>query len=625
MKNIRYFAQKYVEWVIRLGRVRFSILGFVVLSIWALFTQIILSLLIIGEINWLDLALSIVFGLISAPFVIYFFTVLVEKLEYSRQGLADTVANLRNEVSERLLAEHKLSEALESIEKTSRDKTRFMTTISHELRTPLNGIIGLSRILLDEQLTDKQRDYLKTINMSAVSLGHIFSDIIDLEKIDAHRIELNLKPTELTGFINDISSFATLMAAEKQLKFELEVTNSLPNWLMLDYARLSQILWNLISNAVKFTATGKVSLSIERDTSGYIIFKVSDTGIGIPEEEIPRIFDMYYQVQSNENKPLGSGIGLSVAKTIAQLMEGDLSVESKLNRGTTFTLRFPIQEVESPIPTLQILPNQLHILLVEDIEVNIVVAKSVLEKLGYKVDVAMTGQEAIQKFEQSFYDLVLLDIQLPDISGFEVAQHLRDGYQKGIYDALPPLIALTANVMSDKQEYRRKGMDDVLRKPLALEELNKILLEYFDENIAIDIAKMKDINLHLNTENPQIDENILQELVEILGQDMVWQNLNLFKKMMPNYIVELKLAYQKYMQQREKSRLAKDVGDVAHKIKGAAASVGLKRLQLIATMAQDPNSPEWADQIESWIEQLGKYWLEDTEIAEHRIKKLDKS
>ncbi|NNH90439.1 histidine kinase dimerization/phospho-acceptor domain-containing protein, partial [Pasteurella multocida] len=180
MKNIKYFTQKYVDWVIRLGRLRFSILGVIVLAILALCTQALLSVFIIGEVDWMDMIRSIVFGLISAPFVIYFFTVLVEKLERSRLGLAKMVENLRKEVSERVLAEKKLSIALDNIEKTSRDKTRLMATISHELRTPLNGIIGLSRILLDEKLTETQQNYLKTIHVSAISLGHIFSDIIDL-------------------------------------------------------------------------------------------------------------------------------------------------------------------------------------------------------------------------------------------------------------------------------------------------------------------------------------------------------------------------------------------------------------------------------------------------------------
>ena len=267
MKNIKQFgsfARRYVDWVVRLGKIRFSILGVLILAILALCTQMVLSLIFVGTIYWQDLLRSIVFGMISAPFVIYFFTLLVEKLERSRQALSHSVVKLQNEVQERLLAEKRLSAALDKVEKISRDKTTLMTTISHELRTPLNGIIGLSRILLEEQPTARQSSYLRTINSSAISLSHIFSDIIDLEKIDARRIELNRKETDLYALLNDISNFAVLIAGEKHLEFRLICPPTLPNWLMLDGVRLSQILWNLITNAVKFTPQGSVTLSIEQ-------------------------------------------------------------------------------------------------------------------------------------------------------------------------------------------------------------------------------------------------------------------------------------------------------------------------------------------------------------------------
>ncbi|UDW84778.1 response regulator [Pasteurella canis] len=617
MKNIRYFTQKYVDWVIRLGRVKFSILGLIVLAILALCTQALLSFFIIGEVYWSDLIRSITFGLISAPFVIYFFTVLVEKLEHSRQGLSQLVNNLRNEVSERVIAEKKLSIALDNIEKTSRDKTRLMATISHELRTPLNGIIGLSRILLDEELTEQQRNYLKTINVSAISLGHIFSDIIDLEKIDARKIELNLKEVELNSFLNDISNFASLMTQQKKLGFQLISDNELPNWLMLDYARLSQILWNLISNAVKFTETGKVSLNVSRVSAHQIAFSVTDTGIGIPPHELPHIFEMYYQVQSSKHTLLGSGIGLAVSKTIAQLMGGDLYVTSEIGKGSCFTLILPINEVEKPIAAKNQIPTTLKILLVEDIEVNIVVARSVLEKLGYAVDVAMTGQQAIEKFEQGYYDLLLLDIQLPDMSGFDVAQHLRLGYEKGDYDFLPPLIALTANVMHNKKEYQENGMDDVLRKPLSLDELTACLMEYFgdEDTLKLDVP----INNKDDVIASHFDMKILNELLEMLGVNFAQNNLLLFKATMPDYIRELLQAFSAY--QKDSTKKA-EVLAVAHKIKGATASVGLKRLQQIAARAQDPMHEEWTLEIEEWVEQLSTLWLSDVEELEQYLSYL---
>ncbi|MBN6711780.1 response regulator [Haemophilus haemoglobinophilus] len=618
MKNLKYFAQKYVDWVIRLGRIRFSLLGVCILAVFALFMQIVVSLIFIGTIYWQDVARSIIFGLFSAPFVLYFFTLLVEKLEKSRLDLAKLVDNLRNEVSDRILAERKLSVALNEIEKTSRDKTALMATISHELRTPLNGIIGLSRILLDDQLTEQQRNYLKTINVSAISLGHIFSDIIDLEKIDAHRIELHYQETDFHSFLNDITNFATLMAEQRKLKFELECDKDLPDWLMLDSARLSQILWNLINNAVKFTPTGKLKLKVCRLSEDTFSFALSDTGVGIAEQELDKIFTMYYQVQDTDYKPAGSGIGLAVSKTIAGLMGGDLTVESQLHQGSTFTLTLQAKTVEKPIESQSNVPNTLNILLVEDIEVNIIVAKSVLEKLGYKVDVAMTGKEAIQKFEQNYYDLVLLDIQLPDMSGFDIAQYFREKYEQGVYDFLPPLIALTANVMQSKIEYQKQGMDDVLRKPLSLEALVNCLSDYFGDELNTTVIK-KSSSSDVSTFSEVLNLEMLTELHEILGKEFITKNLSLFKQTMPNYVIELSESYAKYKQ----DKTAKDeLLSNAHKIKGALASVGLIRLQHLAALAQDPNTENWEVYIDEWITTLISDWLVDTQKLEDWLDEL---
>lgn len=612
MRNIRHFAQKYVSWVIRLGRVKFSLLGVGILAIFALFLQVVLSFFIIGKIYWNDILRSIIFGLLSAPFVVYFFTLLVERLERSRLNLAKLVDNLRNEVSERIATEKKLSVALAELEQKNKDKAALMATISHELKTPLNGIIGLSQILLDDNLTETQRNYLKTISMSAISLGHIFGDIIDLEKIDANSIELHKKETDFYRFLSDITNFATLMAEQKQLKFEITYDEKLPHWLMIDTPRLSQILWNLIANAVKFTQEGTISLSIKCEGNEYYSFSVKDTGIGIETKELDNIFMMYYQVQTTKQKSLGSGIGLSVSKILAQLMDGDLTVKSQLNQGSEFTLRFKAEKVREPLEYSINIPKTLHILLVEDIDVNIIVAKSVLEKLGYTVDVAMTGQEAIYQFEQHYYDLLLLDIQLPDMSGFDVAQHLQDGYNNGRYDFLPPLVALTANVMQSKKEYQAKGMDDVLRKPLVVEDLKRCLQEYFgDELSSQDILIERQeysINEIVNSEN--FDFEILHELINMLGAKFVQDNLLLFKKTMPDYIKELVVAYELYQQD---SNNKETLASVAHKIKGAAASVGLKRLQSIAAKAQDPQQNDWANEIDVWVTSLKDLWLEDVD------------
>ncbi|AFI87286.1 hybrid sensor histidine kinase/response regulator [Aggregatibacter actinomycetemcomitans] len=604
MKNLKDFVRRYVDWVIRLGRIRFSLLGVMVLAVLALCTQILLSLLVMGKILWADVARSIVFGLISAPFVIYFFTVLVEKLEHSRQALSCSVEDLRREVQERVSAEKKLSEALDNLEKINRDKTTLMTTISHELRTPLNGIIGLSRILLEENPSERQQNYLKTINSSALSLAHIFSDIIDLEKIDAKRIELNRKATDLYALLNDIANFALLMTEEKHLQFQLVCPPTLPNWLMLDGVRLNQVLWNLINNAVKFTQQGSVTLSVEQTAEEEFALRVTDTGIGIAEQDLQKIFELYYQAGSDANKSLGSGIGLSVSKTIAQLMGGDLTVSSEVGKGSTFLFTFKARQAIKPVEEDEHLPLKLNILLVEDIEVNVVVAKSMLEKLGYQIDIAMTGAEAIRKFEQNYYDLVFLDIQLPDMSGFDIAAHFRQNYENGVYDFLPPLIALTANVVQKKQEYLAQGMDDVIHKPLSLEELRHCLHDYFGEELA-------QFNLPSNkpqAESVELDTKMLTELVEMLGADFVKNNLILFERTMQDYVAELQQAYQTYLND---PHTQPEVLSIAHKIKGALASMGLKRLQWIAAQAQNADTADWQGNIAHWVNLLAKEWQTD--------------
>ncbi|AOF52351.1 hybrid sensor histidine kinase/response regulator [Rodentibacter caecimuris] len=612
MKNFKYFAQRYVDWVIKLGRVRFSLLGLFILAVLALSAQILLSLFITNQIDWMVLVRSIIFGLLTAPFVIYFLTLLVEQLERSRLDLSKTVLRLRNEVSERIIAEKKLSIALDKLEKNNREKSSLLATISHELRTPLNGIIGLSHILLDDQLSEQQRNYLKTINLSAVNLGHIFSDIIDLDKFDTKRLKLNFEPINLNELLNDIQNFAILMVEPKNLKFILDVEPHLPDLLYLDRARLSQILLNLIANAVKFTEKGTIKLTIQSLEKDIYRFSVSDTGIGIAQCEQDNIFKMYYRVKENTNRSSGSGIGLAISKNLALLMKGDIQVESQLGQGSTFDLIIYAKEAHPINHCEPIQPLNLSVLLVEDIELNVLVAKSVLEKLGHCVDVAMNGKDAIKLFERNTYDIILLDIKLPDMSGFDIAAYLRKKYEDGIYDFLPPLVAFTANVMQSEEEYQSKGMDSVLRKPLALDELKRCFYHFFGE------GNIKSIDSKA-VEKQSSYQSLNLELIELLGKTQTERNLVLFKQMMPAYLQELNEAFKVYLSDHAADQ---SVADVAHKIKGAAGSVGLSRLQQLAEKMQCNQEEGWNDNIENWLRELNSYWQVNVEELEDYLNSV---
>ena len=609
-------SENYVNWVIRLGKVRSAILGIFVLGIFAILIQSLLNYVFFGTVVAGDIFRSILFGLLSAPFVLYFFNVIVEQLERSRLKLERSVYELNVMRTQDAYLSAKLKQ-------NSVDKTQLMATISHELRTPLNGIIGLSRMLLEEELSQKQREYLQTINVSAVSLGYIFSDIIDLEKIDSQRIELFRQPVEFTQIIHDISHFAQLLAAKKSIQFSLDYPDNLPEFIEVDNARLSQVLWNLISNAVKFTPpSGQISLKIYQTDAQHFKFVVKDSGIGIPLEEQDKIFQMFYQAENSKaKKAQGSGIGLAISKQIALLMNGDLHVESEPNQGATFTFSFEAKQGKAK-QALQIKPYGLKVLLVEDVELNVVVARSMLEKFGCEIEVAMTGEQAQQKFEQHSFDLILLDIQLPDTTGTQLAQQWRGQYDEGEIDYLPLLVALTANMMQTKSEYQQQGMDDVLRKPLSLECLAQCLALHFGEDSPVsDLQNEVEIRALAEKEliaDGRLNETLIQELCSVLGEEGLQRSIVLFESLAPSYILSLKQAYQDW-QSTPDAIHRKLLTEQAHKLKGAFASIGLLRLQQLAELAQTDNGGPWEAGIADWLAEIDQHWQSDLALLKSKF------
>ena len=509
---------------------------------------------------------------------------------YSKDGRHLGLVGFGRDITER--KEHQ-----ESIEKASRDKTTFISTISHELRTPLNGIIGLSRMLLDSQLTTEQRKQMQTIKVSAVTLGNIFNDIIDMDKFDRRKLELFPTPINFEDFVVEIESISALMAEQKGLRFDLERLSDLPVAVEVDGTRLRQVLWNLVSNAMKFTKDGGVVMTVSADIDGdfaNITMEVEDTGIGIPESELEKIFAMYYQVKSGTDNlhAVGTGIGLAVSKQLINMMDGDIEVTSEEGFGSTFTvsIRVPVNHDTQALIKKPRKQSNLKIFMVEDIELNITVARSLLESLGHEVTVVMTGKEAQIAFNPEDYDLVLLDIQLPDMTGFDIAQYYREKYSK-----LPPLVALTANVLSNKQEYFQKGMDEAISKPLSVRAIQDVISELIED--APEVVEEAEVTEKVDENKPTIssidtsllDIDMLESYVDIVGPKPVLDSIVMFEDMMPEYMEIL-----------NSNMVAKDQASIvseAHKIKGAAGSIGLKRIQQVAQKAQSPDLPAWWENI----------------------------
>ena len=528
---------------------------------------------------------------------------------YDRIGKRNGLMGFGRDITER----KRYQDALEN---ASREKTTFISTISHELRTPLNGIVGLSRILLDTQLSDEQLNYLKTIHVSAVTLGHIFNDVIEMDKIERRKVQLDNQPIDFTGLLTDLENLSGLLVQPKGLKFVLQAESPLPHKIVADGTRLRQILWNLIGNAVKFTQHGEIVVRVGYRDNDHLYFEVEDSGMGIPQDELHKIFAMYYQVKDQHGgKPAtGTGIGLAISRRLALAMGGDITVQSEKGKGScfTFTLDAPrvAEDVAVTEPEDELPLPALHVLLVEDIELNVVVARSVLEKLGNSVEVAMTGQAALDMFDPDEFDLVLLDIQLPDMTGLDVARSIHQRYGDV---QLPPLVALTANVLKDKREYLDAGMDDVLSKPLAVPALTAMIKKYWDYQHKDEAVSLTSSAMH-NKKLALLDVEMLEQYIELVGPELIEQSLTMFEQMMPGYLDVL----DSNMMARDQQGIAEE----GHKIKGAAGSVGLIHLQQLAKQIQSPELPAWWDNVQEWIDELKLEWRNDVRVLREWVEEI---
>ncbi|MBD1391271.1 aerobic respiration two-component sensor histidine kinase ArcB [Neiella sp. HB171785] len=510
--------------------------------------------------------------------------------------------------------------AANALEKAARDKTTFISTISHELRTPLNGIVGLSRIMRDSELTEEQHDFINTIYLSAVTLGNIFNDIIDLDKLERQQLEVAPVPIHLPELIADIRALASLMCRDKKLTFDYQQQGDLPSVVEVDGTRLRQVLWNLLGNAIKFTAKGQVALGITIRPAKHghvdIDFSVLDTGVGIAAEELDKIFAMYYQVSDQgKTKAVGTGIGLSVSQRLTQAMGGEIRVSSEVGKGSRFTvsLNLPVL-TEDQLPGAEAIElPALHALLVEDIELNVVVARSVLENLGCTVDVAMNGTDALRMAREGDYDVLFLDIQLPDMTGFDIAEELMNDPNQRLRET--PRIALTANVIRDKQEYIKRGMQDAVSKPIDVGLLTLALGKAFnciEEPAKQEVNVLEPVGHH---DEQALELDFVNQMHDTLGSELFLKSADMFAQLMPDYVESMR-----------NQLLAGDdkaVAEVAHKVKGAAGSVGLRRVQKIAAQAQDLEHPAWQQNIDDWVEGMASYYPNDIDELRQHLKAMD--
>jgi PAS domain S-box-containing protein len=390
------------------------------------------------------------------------------------EGNIDKILIIEADITSQKLTEEKLIEANRKAEEAVKAKQQFLANMSHEIRTPMNAIIGFTKVILKTNLNQKQREYLNAIKLSGDALIVLINDILDLAKVDAGKMTFEHIPFRLSASINAMLRLFEAKIQEKNLELIREYDERIPDILVGDPVRLHQIILNLISNAIKFTSRGhitvKVGIEKETDTEVTVRFSVSDTGIGIPEHKLGDIFDNFQQASSETARIYGgTGLGLAIVQKLVEGQGGTVSVTSKQGEGSTFSIVLTFNRTTDDAqpavePGIEIEPDSknIKVLVVEDIALNQLLMKTLLDEFGFEHELAANGKVAVKKLQKSNYDIVLMDLQMPEMNGFEATEYIRTKLRLEI-----PIIALTADVTTDDvKKCRSVGMNDYISKPV---------------------------------------------------------------------------------------------------------------------------------------------------------------
>lgn len=399
-------------------------------------------------------------------------------------GEVQNIIAIDADISELKNTQKLLAEAIEKAEEATRLKQKFLANMSHEIRTPMNAIIGFSDMLIEGELKKQEREYVSAIKMAGENLLAIINDILDISKIEAGMMTFEEHAFSVKKVIKMISSIFKPKAKEKGLELIIENDENIPGSLLGDPTRLTQIITNLIGNSIKFTSKGSVTLRVrvlkkeadnQKDDSVLLEVSVIDTGIGIPQDKLESIFDRFVQAESRTTRKYGgTGLGLSIAKQLIDLQGGELVVESKVNKGSLFKFTIPYKKSKETQKTKEDSKkfdpnelNKLNILMAEDNPLNIKLITSLFSKHNLKLQIAENGKEVIDKLKEHTFDIILMDMEMPVMSGYDATIIIRKELKNNI-----PIIAMTANAMADeKEKCLSLGMNDYISKPINANQL----------------------------------------------------------------------------------------------------------------------------------------------------------
>ncbi|MBA4317858.1 MAG: histidine kinase, partial [Flavobacterium sp.] len=425
-------------------------------------------------------------------------------------------------------------------ENAVKSKQQFLSNMSHEIRTPMNAIIGFTKVVLKTDLNEKQKEYLSAIKLSGDALIVLINDILDLAKVDSGKMTFEQVPFKLAASISAMLHVFETKIQEKNLELVTEYDTNIPKVLLGDPVRLHQIILNLVSNAIKFTSKGKITVSVhllnEDEESTTVEFAISDTGIGIDETKMDNIFDNFQQATSGTSRLYGgTGLGLAIVKQLVEPQGGTVSVKSKIGEGSTFSFTLCFQktnadaQLETEIVELETEIKNIKILVVEDMPLNQLLMKTLLDDFGFERDIADNGKIAIEKLQNESYDIILMDLQMPVMNGFEATEYIRNTMNSKI-----PIIALTADVTTvDLAKCKAVGMNDYIAKPVderilyskivslvkktSLQKVVELVVADMKEN-PIESKKTKCINLDYLNIRTKSNPKLMMEMISIYLQ-----------------------------------------------------------------------------------------------------------
>ncbi|MCE0533909.1 ATP-binding protein [Kineosporia rhizophila] len=496
-----------------------------------------------------------------------------------------------HDITTRKQHEAALAEARDRALETSRLKTEFLAVMSHELRTPMNGVMGMTSLLLGTQLSQQQREYAETVRSSADSLLELLNDILDLSKVEADRLELEVLDFDLHQVVRDIVHLLQVAAQQKGITLTATIADDVHRALRGDPGRLRQVLVNLVGNAIKFTAEGSVTLRVLTDRAASasadgpvcLRFEVIDTGIGIAPEARARVFESFSQADASTTRQYGgTGLGLAISQKLVALFEGEIGVESELGAGSTFwfTARFqrgepvepPAEDLDSSEPGPAASPGL--VLVVDDNATNQKIAVRMLERLGHRADVAADGAEAVSAWAAVPYDLILMDCRMPVMDGYEATRTIRGTEGSG---RRTPIVAMTASAMvDDRERCLEAGMDDFLSKPVQLNQLRDKVNHWLARPTAVEAPAVP----APRTEDgpPVLDQEIITELSSY-GSEFIVSLIEDFLAAAPDRVARIRATAEEGD--------AEEVARAAHALRGAAANLGGARLAHVCAQIEE--------------------------------------